>query len=482
MKNKSFALYLLYIIIILPLLWLVYNAYWDIEIRWLRLILPQIKNTLILIWTVVPISTILWFVIAYLITLYNIPWRKILKLWYLYSVLLPAYVISILYSELSVLLFSKIGLIFVLVLSTLPFSVISFRNWIKAQSQLFFWVSKNLKISKLTFLFKILIPLLKPTFIFTIFIIFAEVISEFWASYYLWVHTLMTWIYDLWFVWYKSVLSSQLSIIYYLIFLVIIFFLKFKNIYYNPVNSNNKIIKNDIRYKYLISIILFVPLIFTLIIPIIIILKWAYISYWKLNLDNFITSLTNTLTLSFLVRLLTTLISLLFSYIKIKNFINQLLAIFYMIPWVIISISILTITPFVSWYLYNYIILIYWLLLKFLSLAYFNISNHFLKINENLINISKQFKKTLLWNFVYVDFYLIKKSLILSFLLVFIEIIKELPITLTLAPFWFRSISMEIFFAINAERLYFSWFYILTLFLFCFVITFIINKLNNVRN
>lgn len=466
----------------MPLLWLFYNAFWEIDLKWFNLIIPQIKNTLLLILIVIPISITLWFIIAYLITLYKIPWRKFLKLWYLYSILLPAYVIAILYSELSVLLFSKVWLIFILILSTLPFCVISFRNWIKSQSQLFFWISKNLKVWKLTFLFKILIPLLKPTIIFTLFIIFAEIISEFWASYYLWVHTLMTWIHNVWFVWYKPTLASQLSLLYYSIFIIIIYFFKFKQIYQNPINNDNKIIKNEIKYKYLVSLFLFIPLIFTLIIPLFIIIKWTYLSYWKLNYDNFIWSILNTLSLAFLVWFLAVVISLLFSYIKNKNIINQLLALFYMIPWIIISVSILTITPFILWYLSNYLILIYWLLLKFLSLSYFNISNHFLKINENLLNISKQFKKSILWNFINVDFHLIKKSLILSFLLIFIEIIKELPITLTLAPFWFRSISMEIFFAINAERLYFSWPYILILFLLCFITTFIINKLNHVRS
>lgn len=469
---KKIWIYLIYWLILLPIFWLFYNAIWDIESRWLLLTISQIKNTLLLIITVTPISLFLWFLIAYYLTLYKIPFRKVIKYWYILSLILPAYIIALLYSDITYFVFWLKWLIFILILSTLPFSVISFRNAIKSQSQIYLSISQNLNISKYKYFFNIFIPILKPSIIFITFVIIAEIISEFGATYFLWNSTIMTWIYDTWFVWYKTNVAAQVSLFFYSIFIILLYFFKFKNIYNNPVNNIN-IIKKEIRFKYLISFLLFLPIILTFIIPIIIVLKWTYLSMNYFNIDWYFQSLNSTIIISFIVWTISVIISIFLSYIKNNTIFKILINIIYSIPWIILSIWILTITPFITWFFLNYITFIYWLVLKFLSLSYMTISNHINKINENLLLISRNLKKTTIWHFFNVDLPIINKSIILSFILIFIEIVKELPITLTLAPFWYKSLSMNIFFAINSERLYQTWPYILTIFIICLLLNII---------
>jgi len=462
----------------MPIIWLVFSSYGEFDFRWFQLILSQVKNTLLLIITVLPISLILWFLISYILVFYKIYLWKLIKVLYYWSLILPAYIIAILYSEYSNTIFSKTWLIFILILSTLPFSILAFRNWMKTVSNKYFLLAKNLWIKKYTF-FSIFLSLLKPTILFITFILLAEIISEFWATYLLWQQTIMTWIYDLWFVWYKKELWSQISILFYSVFILLIWIFKFKYIYTNPLNSDNKIKKEELPTlkRLLLTTIVLIPLIFTFFIPIYITLKWTYLSFYKMDFSQYVDILLNSLSIAFSVWIFAIMISLIINYFKENNLLKIIITILYMIPGVIISTWILTVSPFINWFIMNYITLTYALSLKFLALPHTLINTHYNTINKHLLNISKNLWKSTFWHFWYIDISILKKTIIAWFLIIFIEVIKELPITMTLSPFWYKTLSMNIFFAINSERLYYSWPYILSILLIWICITYLMNKI-----
>ena len=73
-----------------------------------------------------------------------------------------------------------------------------------------------------------------------------------------------------------------------------------------------------------------------------------------------------------------------------------------------------------------------------------------------------------------------KKALLSAFILVFIDIIKELPVTLILRPFNFETLATQTYEYANEEMLAYSSLFSFTLILCCsFMLVYVSNFLNN---
>lgn len=85
------------------------------------------------------------------------------------------------------------------------------------------------------------------------------------------------------------------------------------------------------------------------------------------------------------------------------------------------------------------------LVIKFISVAFSNYSNTLDKINPNIFNASKTLGHNFLGTFVRINLPLLKKPTKFVFILLFIDLIKELTLTYTLRPFNFKTLSTEIY-------------------------------------
>jgi len=470
-KKKNIIYIVLKVIILLvlfiPIINIFYNSFLWFSNNWYFLLKSWIINTLeILIWSLI-VSSIIAIPSAIILGLYNIKFSKIFIWIFILTLVIPWYSLALIYSEYFNFFFSKFWLMTILWIASSPYIFLSVYSSLINISTKYITTWYSLWLNNINIIKKILFPLLKPAISIWIIIVIAEVISDFWASYFLWVNTLMVNIYSLFFQIQDRITWSQFSLI--LLFIIILFYLSFKPFknklgkYTNKINFNDIIWKNKISLtnnftKVIVYLYLILVSLLIFIIPIIILFIWLYkiISIWNNSwidyIEHFLLPLKNTLLLAFLWVIFINIIwyILLKLFRKNSNILN-LLNLLYSIPWIIIWIGLLSIIPYINGYIANLLFLLLWLTIKIVPLVFNNLYIHYIKINSKLRKVWYS-----LWNnrFSYikkVELPLLKQGFIVSSALVYIEIIRELPITLILKPFNFETLSTQIFFFQHTE-------------------------------
>jgi len=89
----------------------------------------------------------------------------------------------------------------------------------------------------------------------------------------------------------------------------------------------------------------------------------------------------------------------------------------------------------------SFVILVFAYMVRFLAVPYNSIESGFDKVGVKFHEASRTFGFGITKTFIRVDFPMIKSSIGGALILVFIEIVKELPLTLILRPFNFQTLS-----------------------------------------
>ena len=125
-------------------------------------------------------------------------------------------------------------------------------------------------------------------------------------------------------------------------------------------------------------------------------------------------------------------------------------------------------------------LLIYAYIFRFISVAIFPIQSSLERQPKIFDKQAKSLNATYLKIFRSITFPLNKHALFSAFILVFIDIIKELPITLILRPFNFDTLATQTYIYASEERLGFSSLFSLIIILCCSImliyVTTILNK------
>ena len=139
---------------------------------------------------------------------------------------------------------------------------------------------------------------------------------------------------------------------------------------------------------------------------------------------------------------------------KFLNIISNLSISGYAIPGILISIAVITIFSTVSDFLNielksvligSFIGLVFGYFFRFYSIAFNGIKSNYLKINYQIDESGYLLGLSKVKMFSKVHFPILKKNTFFIFILISLEIIKELPITLILRPFNFETFSTKAF-------------------------------------
>lgn len=480
-KFKLLIKYSLLLLLLTPIIMIIYNSFLWFSPDWWFLLLSWFKNTLLItIWSVI-ISIIISLPSAVILWLYKIRFSKIFLWIFILTLVIPWYSLALIYSEYFPLFFSKIWLMIILWIASSPYLFLSIYFSIKNISYKYIITWYTLGLNDYWIIKKIILPLLTPSIIIWTLMVIAETISDFWASYFLWVKTIMVDIYQLFFQVYDKETASQFSLI--LILLILILYLSFKPFknrlgrFYNNKNSNDVIgDKNTLiltKYKSLVYWYLVIISIIIFILPLTILFIWVSKVLWYNDISvikDFFLPIKNTLLLLFLSIIIINIVW----YISLKlyrknNIILNIINVLYSLPWIIIWIWILYITPFINTYIWSLIFLILWFIIKILPLVINSLYIHYIKINNKLRKVWYSLWRWKLSYIYKVEIPLLKKWILMSSALIFIEIIRELPITLILKPFDFETLSTTIFFYQSSELIEKSSIRILTLIIFTLI-------------
>jgi iron(III) transport system permease protein len=222
-------------------------------------------------------------------------------------------------------------------------------------------------------------------------------------------------------------------------------------------------------------VICLLPLVIGFIIPVLILIINS-ISY--LDLESF-NNLINLSINSFLISIITSLVIVILSLILVvglkfynfkgMNFLSTVAGIGYAFPGIIIALGSLFFISFLqnttnSIFLFlgtemeiimigSFFILIFAYVSRFNAVAFGAINSGISRIPPNMMEASLTLGKPFGFSFIKIILPLIKPSILTATILAFVDIIKELPITLLLRPFNFETLATYVYQYANDEML-----------------------------
>ncbi len=347
--------------------------------------------------------------------------------------------------------FSLFGYIYLLSLS-------SFSN----QLGNYIEISKTLGFSKINQFTKIIFPLARPAIFVGLSLVAMETLSDFGTVSFFGVSTFTTGIYNSWFIFDDIETANFLSLL--LLFFIIFFFLlenKFqrkKRFHYENNNTNSQKIPLKGFSEFIAILFCFLIFFFSFIFPILQMLFWTINYHEYINKIDILNLNLNTFYLIFSTSLLLIVISFFCNYgirvlkSKLLNFLSNLSISGYAIPGILISIAVVSLISVISdltninlktIFIGSFFGLIIGYIFRFYSIAFNGIKSNYLKIHQNIDESGYLIGLSKLNIFFRIHLPILKENTFFIFILIALEIIKELPITLILRPFNFSTFSTK---------------------------------------
>ncbi|MCK6596019.1 MAG: iron ABC transporter permease [Bacteriovoracaceae bacterium] len=485
-RTLSFTIFLL---VVIPVIFLAFSFREAQGENWshlLQYLFPEmLKETLLLVLGVVVGTSLIATPLAYMHSFYSYPAKKILDAFFILPLAFPIYVYAAiglslfgLTGEVTLWLATKfglspftidiknlLGLIQIFSFALYPYLYVALKEAFHIHGQQSFEVGGNLGLNRIKVISAILLPVSRPWFMAGIVLVIMETIADFGATSMFNVTTFTTGIYRAWFGMFSLPTAAQIAstlVTVVLILYLIYKFFEYKK-HYAMAAKPKKIKEIPIKgiklllFYLVISIFLFA----TLFLPIIFLLKNSY----RVLLTNFHGvweslqgPILNTLFLALLGSTIIVLISLSMSYFsrfKLKRYELvwfEISKMGYAIPGTILAVAIYVPLTHVDQFLFHknvmtlsLIPLFLGYLIRFLPIALNPLEATFKKIGDTHIAILNNLgiKNVLRWKKIFLP--LSFATISSSFFLVFLEVMKELPITLMTRPFGHDTLAVKIF-------------------------------------
>ena len=502
-NKNTVLLFLVILLVIIPIMTVMSFIFQPSTELWGHLsdnlLIDYLLNTGMIVISVALLTIIIGVSCAWLVTNFSFPGVNVFKWLLVMPIAIPTYVSAYIYAGLfepSGMIFDSVenylglgkelydlielrnvyGVIFILSVCLYPYVYLLSYSSFKEQSYCAIEVGKSLGLSDKELFSRVSIPLARPGIIAGVSLVVMETLAEFGTMDYYGVRTFTTGIYRTWFAFGDETSALHLaSILLTFVFIIIIVekFSRGKSQYVNTSQKSKKIKARYLNGIYGVYACLWC-LLFTLlgfILPVIQLLFWLSETYSYIFEDYYIQVIKNTVSIATIASIIIVLISIYSSYINRSTdnlYIKSSLKIFtlgYSIPGVVIAVGIIIPLTMVDnfqarifgsplYYLSgSFFALVLCYLVRFSTISYNATESGLGKIKKN-IDLTVQ-------SFGLSDFSILKKvhmpimktTLITSFILVFVDIVKELPATLILRPFNFDTLAINIYELASSEQL-----------------------------
>ena len=457
-----------------------------------------IKNSTVLIIGTGLLTFIIGTSAAWIVSRYSFRFRKIIE-WLLFMPLaIPSYIVAYSYVGLFgnggtfINIFSNLGitidriemmniygLIWVLSFSLYPYVYAGTRTIFQSFPSQLKHTASLLGVSKRKYFFSIALPLASPAIIGGLFLVFMEVLNDYGAAKYYGISTFTTGIFRTWTALedlQSSIYLSAILVILVFLLVLIVKWLKGRRSYSlkkTNTNQKNKNYRSELKglKKITYLSIVFVPIIFGFILPLIQLLIWGIQTFDSMFNSDLISLAYQSLMLGLSTAMIVVFLALLliylskWNYFKPLNVFSKVATLGYVIPGAIIGVGIIrtskSLTDLFSFHydieighlIYNsLLVLIYAYVFRFIAVAFNSIEGNTLKLNENLSESSYLLGYGKIKTFFKIDFPLLKNALLSSFILVLIDVMKELPLTLILKPYDISTLAVRAYEYAEDER------------------------------
>ncbi len=470
------------LVIIAPVISIFYSAFLGDTALWPHLfstVLPRyLINTLILMFGVGILSLLFGVTTAWVVTRYNFFGKKFFEWMLLLPAAVPAYIIAYTYTDFFEYAGPLQGLLrdlfgwttsrdywfpnirsmggAILVMSSVlyPYVYLMTRASFITTPVSFFQTSS---IYGRNSFFNVAIPFGRPGIIAGLALVLMETISDFGTVDYFAIETLTLGVFNVWLGMNSLSGASQISSILFMI-VIILLTLEYlgrrsRRFHEKYSGASNLPIETLSGFKnFLLFLICLIPLCLGFVIPISILLNYVIKGYSVINFIEISQITISSISLAFIASLLMIVVA---TY-KSNNF--QKILIFlascgYAFPGTILAVGIVIFVGWLNDLIYfhmsyvvgGFLILLFAYSIRFLAIGNGAIRSGISRIHPNLLDASRTMGVSFFKSVRKIILPLLYTNLLVGGILVFVDILKELPITLLLRPFNFETLATYVY-------------------------------------
>ena len=463
------------------------------------------------------ISILLAVIPAWIITFNDIKHKNIFDLLHILPLSIPGYIMAFTYADIlgfngyfdvflqryfnariSLDILSVEWLSFFLALSLYPYIYTTARISFTLIGGTYLNLSKILGLSKIKTFFKIILPLSISAIFSGTMLVVMEILNEYGAVNYFGVKTFSVGIFKYWFSLSNKSVAIFLSATLLILVLLLLYFSSFlskrdeKIRYHIKSNIKSSHLFSHSNNNFILYFIISLPIFFGFLLPVIHITNNVIKYINNYNFNDLLQLVGNSLYVSFISSLFIVIISFYLLNVK-REFKNKyvtnilkLLTTGYAIPGAVIGLSLMLFIRFfdtnLTFLMGSIFLLIYAYIFRFMSVAIYPIQSSMEKQPIIFDKQSKSLKSSYLKTFTNITLPLNKKALLSAFILVFIDIVKELPITLILRPFNFETLATQTYIYASEENLGLSSLFSLTIIICCSILLVYVTSILNKKN
>ncbi len=494
---------ILAVIIALPLLIVFGNITSDGGETWqhiLRNLLPTyVTNTIILMVGVALLTFIMGVSTAWITSVYHFPGRKFFRWALILPIALPAYISGFTWAgildyaspvyvffrnhlgvDTGQFLFFNIlsmpGAIIILALAFYPYVYLITRAYFMRQSSSLFEVAASLGKSPGAIFFQVALPLARPAIVAGVSLALMEVLNDYGVARYFGVDTFTTGIFTAWFSFSHPPAALKLSAYLMIFVLVLILMERFqrRKMRYDMMGSSYRPMQKR-RLNKVNAVIAFsvcsIPFALGFLFPAMMLIYWSIKTAPQVLDFRFWELLGNSFLLAAMASVIVVTLAILIAF-TVRSFPSALVRVLakittlgYALPGAVVAIGILIPFLWLDGYLAGiggtsvrialtgtWFALLYAYLVRFMAVGYNSIESGMERISRSLDEASRSMGMSNTKTLVKINMPLLTGSLISAALLVFIDVLKELPLTLILRPFNFDTLAIRAFEFASDER------------------------------
>lgn len=496
--------FLFIIIILLPNLVIAVNFFAPASENWQHikeyLLVDILSNTAIILFFTAIATTLIGTSLAWLVTAYQFPLRNFFKWGLILPLAVPPFIGAYTYHGIvnytgviqSTLrnqfaidvdqkyfnIMSIEGSIFIFTLFLYPYIYVITKSFFEQQSASMVENAQLLGANSFEIFFRVIFPIARAAIIGGVTIVMLEVVNDYGVVKYFGVQTFITSIFQTWFA--MGDIDSAFKIAGTLMIFVI-FILLLENILRGRKRFSYSTTKVrpiqpkrlDGGKKWLVFTYSFTIFSLALAIPLLQLIYWAIMTYDKILTAEFYTLVRNSFFVAAIASLIIVIVALIIAnYTRLSQsvfskVISRITVLGYSIPGAIIAVGVITIFIFLDEMMYmmlqlvdrtpavvlrtSIVMLISAYVIRFLAIGYNSIESGFEKVGNTFTEASTMLGVSQTKTFFKVDIPLVKGAIVSGFILVFVDILKELPLTMLLQPFNFSTLATKAFQYANDE-------------------------------
>ncbi|MEM1217779.1 MAG: iron ABC transporter permease [Bacteroidota bacterium] len=487
-----------------PLLFIFFKLFGGAGESWghmVKYLLPKyLTNTLLLSLICMVLTITMGVSAAWLSTRYHFPLRKSLEWLNILPLALPSYITAYAYAgifdyggSLQLLLqglslsIPKIdimnvnGLAFVLSVSLYPYVYVACRAFFLYQSQNLIETAQVLGDSRAQRFFRLILPMARPAIVGGFILVLMEVLNDFGAAKYYGVNTFTTGIFKAWYGYREPETAVYLAAL----LLVIIFALilleqwqRKRKRYHFAGKSQKKLARLEVprgrSWGY--TLIVAIPAILGFLIPVAQLIYWAVLSFHNTQWADLFTAIFQSVAIGAIAAAACVFFAILLLFTSQWNAlsgvrtVSRFGALGYAIPGAVIAVGVYMPSLVVDKWIIGVVkdlfsvkigllltgtatALVYAYVVRFLAVAFNPLAAGQQKMSASLSEASYLLGWGRLRTFWKLEFPLLRSAILSAFILVFIDVMKELPLTLILKPNHIQTLAVEAYQYASDERI-----------------------------